>query len=195
MVASNRFVPFALTVCGIDELTGHCGAGVSHVLSILDPGHPLPSAFTRFPGHARLELRFNDVIETHESHVAPTQGDVARLLGFADEIIGNSTGSAHLLVHCHMGISRSTAAMALILAKARPDRPAQEALAEVLRIRPVAWPNLRMIEFGDSLLGLNGELVDTVRAHYRAILARNPYLAAELIAAGRGREALDAPET
>jgi hypothetical protein len=40
----SDLVGFRITVCGIEELPGHCEAGVSHVLSILDPGSPLPPA-------------------------------------------------------------------------------------------------------------------------------------------------------
>ena len=38
MTIRSPFVPFAITVCGIEELYGHCATGVSHVLSLLDPG-------------------------------------------------------------------------------------------------------------------------------------------------------------
>ena len=87
-----------------------------------------------------------------------------------------------------MGISRSTAAMTLILAHFRPERPAAEALAAVKEIRPRAWPNLRMVELGDRLLGRNGELVDAVAAHYRVALDAHPRLAASMTEMGRARE-------
>jgi hypothetical protein len=38
-------------------------AGVSHVVSILDPDWPMPSAFGACGEHQRLELRFDDLIE------------------------------------------------------------------------------------------------------------------------------------
>jgi hypothetical protein len=40
---SRRQVPFEVTICGIDELGLHCDRGVTHALSILDPGWPEPS--------------------------------------------------------------------------------------------------------------------------------------------------------
>ena len=46
------FVPFRLTVCGLDELGGHCEAQVTHVLSILDPGWPVPLEFGQYGEHA-----------------------------------------------------------------------------------------------------------------------------------------------
>ena len=53
----DSIAPFKIRVCGIDELAGHCDAGVSHVLSILDPDWPVPEAFRAFGEHAKLELR------------------------------------------------------------------------------------------------------------------------------------------
>jgi hypothetical protein len=41
-------LPFRLTICGIPELDEHRTAGVTHVLSLLDPGYDDPSAFTAF---------------------------------------------------------------------------------------------------------------------------------------------------
>jgi predicted protein tyrosine phosphatase len=65
---------------------------------------------------------------------------------------------AHLLVHCRAGASHSTAAAALILMQANPEWPASAALDAVAAIRPRAWPNLLILEFGDALLGRNGEI-------------------------------------
>src|SRR6266571_8045315 len=75
---------------------------------------------------------------------------------------GNNQGGAAvalLLVHCRAGVSRSTAAAALILMQANPEWPASAALDAVAAIRPRAWPNLLILEFGDALLGRNGEIV------------------------------------
>src|SRR3954467_9796364 len=130
--------PFGLTVCGIEELAGHCEAGVSHVLSILDPGWPVPEAFGGYGEHARLELRFHDAIEGAPGMVAPGEEDVARLLAFGRDLAAEPTPAARLLVHCHGGVSRSTASLALILAQALPRRPPAEILGEVVRVRPQA---------------------------------------------------------
>jgi predicted protein tyrosine phosphatase len=58
---------------------------------------------------------------------------------------------AHLLVHCRAGVSRSTAAAALILIQANPEWSASAALDAIAAIRPRAWPNLLILEFGDAL--------------------------------------------
>lgn len=181
-------IPFEITVCGIDELAGHCEVGVSHVLSILDPGWPVPPAFGTFGEHERLELRFHDVILETPDRIAPEPGHVAELLRFGRDLRAEPPASAHLLVHCHAGISRSTAAMTLILAQALPHVPAAEIVAEVLRIRGKAWPNIRMIGFGDAMLGRGGELLAAVPELYRWQLKRRPELEEAMRGAGRGRE-------
>jgi predicted protein tyrosine phosphatase len=183
--SSSPFVPFDITVCGVEELHGHREAGVTHVLSLLDPGWPTPEAFSIFGEHRRLDLRFHDVIEELPDQQAPTEEDVAKLLAFGRELPPHD---AHLLVHCHMGISRSSAAMTLLLAQARPDQPAAAALAEVVRIRPHAWPNLRLMEFGDAQLQRGGELVAAARERYRFVVAKRPQLGQTMIELGRSRE-------
>ncbi len=189
MAGHTPFVPFEITVCGIQELHGYCERGVSHVLSILDPDYPEPEAFGAYGEHQRLELRFHDIIDTQEGMTAPAAADVERLLAFGHDLLRQRPDAGHLLVHCHAGVSRSTAAMSLLLAQARPDRPPAEAMAEVVRIRPIAWPNLRMIELGDRLLGCNGALVAAAHARYRAVAARDPGWVSDMARYGRTREA------
>ena len=185
----DRIAPFRISVCGIEELTGHCETGgASHVLSILDPGWPVPEAFGSFGAHERLELRFHDVIEEFAGTVSPRLEDVARILAFGRDLFAEPPEHAHLLVHCHAGISRSTASMALILAQGLPDLPARRILAEVLHIRPKAWPNLRLVELGDAMLGRGGELVSAAHEIYRLQLEIRPHLAELMTQGGRGRE-------
>ncbi len=177
---------FRFTICGIPELGSHCEAGVTHVLSILDPEHPEPPEFEDYAPHRRLALRFHDIIDPIPGRYAPSRDDVIRLLAFGREL--SDADACHLLVHCHAGVSRSTAATALILAQAHPARPARDVLDAVSQIRPRAWPNLRILEYGDDLLGRRGEIVAAVAAIYRRVLDREPYLQEAMIEGGRARE-------
>jgi predicted protein tyrosine phosphatase len=186
VTSASEFVDFHITVCGVAELAGHSAVGVTHVLSILDPGFPDPDAFGAFGEHERLDLRFHDITEERPAMRLAQREDVAALLRFGHDL--SRTPKAHLLVHCHMGISRSTAAMTLILAQARPERRGGEALAEVRRIRPRIWPNLRVIELGDELLGRKGELIDAAIARYRHVVERRPEVGEMMIGMGRERE-------
>jgi predicted protein tyrosine phosphatase len=184
----DTIAAFRITICGIAELPEHSEVGVSHVLSILDPGWPVPDAFGSFGEHARLELRFHDVIDETPGMVTPRREHVEQVLAFGRDLLAEPAGRANLLVHCHAGISRSTASMILILAQARPDLPAEALAREVLRIRDKAWPNLRIIELGDSLLGRGGEIVAAARGLYGEQLRRRPELGTMMRDGGRARE-------
>jgi len=179
-------VPFRLTICGLDEVARHCAGDVTDVLSILDPDGLPPDGLASYEAHRRLELRFHDVIEPRPEVILPGREDVARLLAFGRDVARRP--EPHLLVHCHAGVSRSTAAACLILAQARPEQAADEAFAAVAALRPQAWPNLRLIELGDVLLGRGGDLVAAARTHYRRALDREPSLAVMMTALGRSRE-------
>ncbi len=180
--------PFMITVCGLEELAGHADRQVSHVLSILDPGQAEPEAFGTYGEHARLELKFHDVIEETPGFQAPQPEDVAQMLAFGQDILRDPESLRHLLVHCHMGISRSTAAMALMLAQAMPDTPASGLMDQILRIRDKAWPNLRILMIGEEQLGRKGELSSAAGAVYRFQLERRPEIKNFFMGAGRSRE-------
>ena len=185
-MAEMQLMPFQVTICGIEELESHCAGGITHVLSILDPGWPEPESLSGFDINRRLRLRFHDVIESQPGWIAPERWDVELLLAFSRDLAG--ANEAHLLIHCHAGVSRSTAAATLVMAQTCPERPADEVLREVVRLRPRAWPNLRILELGDEILGRGGTIVEAAQAHYRRVLEREPWLAEAMIEGGRGRE-------
>ena len=171
-----------LTICGLDELDRHRARGVTHVLSILDPDWPEPAAFSAFDAHSRITLRFHDAIEPGDKIVLPQFAHVEAILTFGREMRG------HLLIHCHAGISRSTAAMTMILAQASP-RESEDAIVErLVRIRPQAWPNLQMITFADKLLDRGGRLIAAVAKLYAQQLAARPELADAMRQGQRGLE-------
>jgi predicted protein tyrosine phosphatase len=179
--------PLRVTICGISELALHGTAGITHVLSILDPDWPAPDEFSDFPPHRRVELRFHDVIVESPGIILPTAKDVALLLALGQEAMAAGSG-AHLLIHCHAGISRSTAAAALCLMQANPARSAYEAFAEIGRLRARAWPNLRLLELGEMALGRPGEIVGAVGLLYRRVLDAQPHFGEFMVSAGRTRE-------
>jgi predicted protein tyrosine phosphatase len=172
-------------ICGLSELPGHGSAGVTHLLSLLDPETLEPAPFDP-PPRRRLTLRFHDVIAPEPGLIPPSAEDVAALLDF-----GRSLGDAspeYLLVHCHMGVSRSTAAMAALLASAHPEAAEEEVFDQVLRLRPQAWPNSRIVALADEALGRRGRLLAALGRLYARQLAANPRFAEGLRNAGRGAE-------
>lgn len=179
-----------LTICGLDEIEGHGTRGVTHVLSILDPETPEPD-FGRYPPHQRTVLRFHDIVEPMEGMILPSREHVESILAFGRSLADGTPDAGHLLVHCHMGISRSSAAMTMILAQAFPDEPETTIVDRVAASRAQAWPNLVMIEFADAILGRSGRLRTAVAGLYRRRMIERPDFAEALRRLGRTRE-LDA---
>mgnify|MGYP000849097167 FL=1 len=176
-----------LTVCGIAELPEHDTRGVTDVLSILDPDMPEPAAFAAWPGHRRHVLRFHDQIHPAPGIVLPTERDVESILDYGRDIAGHP-GDKHLLVHCHMGMSRSTAAMATLIAQGAPDLSGDEVFARVLEIRKRTWPNSLMVRMADKALGRGGDLYEAMRRLYGRQLVNFPTYGESLRAIGRGAE-------
>ena len=181
-----------LTVCGLEELDRHSARAVTHVLSILDPDWPDPEAFLAYDPHHRTILRFHDAVEPGPGVVLPQVGHVEAILGFGRALAHGAEerqdGEGHLLIHCHAGISRSTAAMAMILAQAHPDEDEERIVRRLQEIRPQAWPNSIMIGFADDLLGRNGRMTAAVSRLYARQLAARPHLADTMRGLGRARE-------
>jgi predicted protein tyrosine phosphatase len=174
----------AFAICGLDELVGHQGRGVTHILSILDPEWPEPAAFQAFDPHFRATLRFHDAIEPGPEVLLPQRGDVEAILTFGRD----AAEAGSLLIHCHAGISRSTAATLMILAQAHPHEGEDELAERLLQTRPQAWPNSRMIMFADELLGRRGRLIAATAGVYATQLATRPELAEIMRRGNRARE-------
>lgn len=186
-VTAAGLVPYRLSICGLDELAGYAGAGVSHVVSILDPGWPDPAAFAAYPPHRRVVRRFHDVIAPRADAAAPAAADVDAILAWSAMLARER--AAHVLVHCHAGVSRSTAAAVVLMACDQPGREA-EAFDVVARIRPRSWPNSRMLALADARLGRGGALVEALRDHQRRVAAAHPDFAELLKGGERAHEVL-----
>lgn len=178
-----ELVPYRITICGLEELCQHGRSGVSHVLTILDPEWPDPTDFAAYAPHSRTVWRFHDIIGERPGMAAPQPTDVAAILAFGRE----HGGIDHLLVHCHMGISRSTAAAAILLAQHNQGRE-RHAFDHLWAIRPRSWPNSRMVRFADDMLGRQSALVDAMREHHARVAAAYPDFAALLRQGERAAE-------
>ena len=180
----------SLTICGIDELAGHSERKVTHVLSVVDPNWPELIAFRTFGAHRRTILEFHDIIDAAPGQVLPVADHVAQILDFGVELHRSSAErqDGHLLVHCHMGVSRSTAAMLTLLAQANPDVEEDRLFERLREIRPQAWPNSLMIGFADDLLKRGGKLNAALGRHYAHQIGRDVRYIDWMTHLGRGRE-------
>jgi predicted protein tyrosine phosphatase len=180
---------FFTTICGLSELDRYSTSDVTHVLSILDPGNPEPDAFSKYPPHGRVILYFHDEIDAGPNIVLPEIKDVRKIVALGESIVDDSgERRPHLLVHCHMGISRSTAAMAILHAICHPDEDEETIFSRVLQTRPHAWPNSLMVELADNLLARAGRLVSALGGLYATQLTKRPEVGVYLRNNGRARE-------
>jgi predicted protein tyrosine phosphatase len=179
-----------LTICGIDELPEHGPRAVTHVLSLLDPNWPELTSFGSYGEHRRTTLRFHDIIDPGYGRVLPTREHVGEILDFGSQLAAEAEARSdrHLLVHCHMGISRSTAAMLSLMAQVNPDEGEDQLFERLRAIRPQAWPNSLMIGFADDILGRDGRLVAALRRHYGFQVRAKPQYVDWMTQLGRVRE-------
>ena len=130
-----------ITICGIPELPQHCSTGVSHVLSIIDTHEPRPSALDDFFEIDHELIRFDDVVAEYPGFEACTPAHIEKLLAFGEKVHANPEG--HVLVHCHAGVSRSTAAAAILMTQHAPGQE-EATFLRLLDLRKHGWPNTRM---------------------------------------------------
>jgi predicted protein tyrosine phosphatase len=179
----------ALTVCGVHELAANRGRGVTHVLSLIDADWPEMQAFASYDDHHRTVLEFDDIIEAAAGKIMPTQAHVQEILRFGGTLKSvKFDRDGHLLVHCFMGVSRSTAAMVTLLAHALPEADEEQLFLRLRQIRPQAWPNSLMIQHADQLLGRNGRLTAALRKHYGRQLQHEPNYRTWMRELGRDKE-------
>jgi predicted protein tyrosine phosphatase len=146
-------------VCGLDELQDAPLACADRVVSILDQYAPAPRQLYSVTVPV-LTLRFDDIVESTDGAV-PTMAHVEALLEFD----AGARSGERLLVHCTAGISRSTAALAVLLAARHPELD-DDIFVAIRHIRPRSWPNSLVVSLGDEALGRQGALVAALRRHY-----------------------------
>ena len=130
----------------------------SHLVSMLSAEQmietPAPIAPER---HLRLEVDNGPGACGADS----LQGDRTQLEDLIAFVKGWDQREA-MLIHCHAGVSRSTAAGFIALCALDPQTP-EAVHAEALRQQsPFACPNERLVALGDDLLERDGRMLDAL---------------------------------
>jgi predicted protein tyrosine phosphatase len=117
-----------------------------------------------------LHLRFDDLWLPHSSgmlfpdQVFPSQAHVVDALLWARQMRQTLGSTMTLAVHCHAGISRSSAIGLAILADCYGDD--SRAVKTLIDDNPSIWPNPLIVAWADRLLLRNGALIAAVKAAF-----------------------------
>ncbi|PCH82615.1 MAG: tyrosine protein phosphatase [Hyphomicrobiales bacterium] len=134
-------------------------SGATHMLTLLGKEQKV-SRPDSIPASQHLHLSFSDVTEPTEGFVAASASDIEQLIEF---VTVQWKADTPLLIHCWMGISRSTAGAFIALCANQPHR-SEFVLARALRsASPSASPNRRLVEFADKFLGRDGRMNEAIR--------------------------------
>ncbi|NRP70326.1 hypothetical protein ILFOPFJJ_01205 [Ensifer psoraleae] len=136
----------------------------SHVLSLLDPELPeVDVPVISEVAHRVVRMRDQENAGATQHFPDLVQEVFAAMRPVADD------RSSRILVHCHAGVSRSTAFAYGLIAHQLGEGREEEAFAALLTITRKPWPNRRIIEILDASLGREGRLLaplDAMRARY-----------------------------
>ena len=105
----------------------------------------------------QLILRFDDISTPIDDLIVPQDIHVERALKFAQLIDDGS-----LLIHCHAGISRSSAIALAIIAEKLGEGNEEEAVKTLEFINPNCRPNKLLVKMIDYILNRNMVLYNTV---------------------------------
>lgn len=125
-------------------------AELMYLVSIGDVRDELPLGYNNVD--RKLRLLMADVV----TEFGATEEDIRQLITLAEDL---SSSGGRVLIHCEAGVSRSTAAALIMYSCWLGPGGEEEAMRRVLRQRPIALPNPRMVGLADKLLDRKGRLV------------------------------------
>lgn len=134
------------------------------VISLLDPDLPQSA-------HPAITDCRHHIFLLHDQERQDATGHFNEALQPILELVEDHLqgGDPRLLIHCHAGVSRSTAlaygAISMLLGAGLE----KEAFENLLRITRKPWPNRRVVECLDEMLGRDGALLaplDAMRAEF-----------------------------
>ena len=105
-----------------------------------------------------LFIGMSDITEPLDGHILPAEKHVAQLIAFARAWDRNEP----LVIHCHAGVSRSTAAAFIIACALAPSRRERDIADAIRRASHTATPNRRMVAIADAMLERGGRMVAAI---------------------------------
>jgi predicted protein tyrosine phosphatase len=140
--------------------------GARHVVSLIGDEANLVRPAQVLPEN-HLWLRLHDISMPLDGYIMPGEEQVADLLRF----VKRWDRRAPLVVHCYMGISRSTASAYASVCALNPERSEADIAQSLREASPTATPNIRIVSLADKLLGRQGRMIAAVETIGRGIMA------------------------
>jgi predicted protein tyrosine phosphatase len=131
--------------------------GARHVVSLIGDEARLERPAAIAPEN-HLWLRLHDISSPLDGYIMPGEEHVADLIDF----VRGWDRRAPLIVHCYMGISRSTASAFTSVCALNPGRDEKSIARALRRASPTATPNMRIVSLADRLLGRDGRMVAAI---------------------------------
>jgi predicted protein tyrosine phosphatase len=144
---------FEIKICSLDSVDKYMDNWATKTISLLDPNlrDEYPSTPTR---HVEF---FNDIAQPFYGWIMPKMVHLRNCLEFSK----NFTDEDRVLIHCHAGVSRSTAVAIAVLIQ--HGMCVSDAVDKIVEVRECAWPNSEIIALADVHFGLGGSLIDHIK--------------------------------
>jgi predicted protein tyrosine phosphatase len=140
--------------------------GARHVVSLIGDEANLVRPAQVLPEN-HLWLRLHDISMPLDGYIMAGEEQIADLLRF----VKRWDRRAPLVVHCYMGISRSTASAYASVCALNPERSEADIAQSLRKASPTATPNIRIVSLADKLLGRQGRMIAAVETIGRGIMA------------------------
>ena len=146
--------PFPIHTCSLEAVREADVSIYDGVITIEDSRIENPFRL-EFEHPKQLVLCFDDISVPLDGFIEPQVKHILQALSFADRI-----GEGSILIHCHAGISRSSAIALAIIAKKIGKGKERESIKILEQINPHARPNKSIVWLTDEILERDGKLYD-----------------------------------
>src|SRR5271154_2207665 len=140
--------------------------GARHVVSLIGDEARLERPTCIAPEN-HLWLRLHDISSPLDGCIMPGEDHVAELIDF----VRGWDRRTPLVMHCYMGISRSTASAYASVCALNPQRGEDDIARALRQASPTATPNIRIVSLADKLLCRNGRMITAIESIGRGIMA------------------------
>lgn len=133
--------------------------GASHIVTLIsrDIEVDRPRSITA-DNHLWLEM--HDISTPLDGYILPETHHIEDLLTF----VRRWDRAQPMVVHCHAGISRSSAAAFVAACAVAPHRDERDIALAMRKASPTALPNARIVSLADQVLARNGRMVAAIKA-------------------------------